>query len=161
MADITVRADMGREEEHGEPCLVTAFQAEPCAWAWALVLGNRDAVNGKVSPHQVHEHFLRARSTLIALLLCHTSASSICYKSPTCQGLLPRPVGVCQQGAGTFLQVELQGGVGWGRGAGSVAQRLSAPWECLTPISLKLQDLKVKCKDTPHRAHMLPAVSRA
>lgn len=34
---------MGREEEDGEPHLVTALQAE--LGAWALVLGNRGAVN--------------------------------------------------------------------------------------------------------------------
>lgn len=44
--------------------------------------------------------------------------------------------------------------------AGSVAQGLSASWECLT-LFLKFQGLKVTFKDTSHRAHILPALSRA
>lgn len=109
------------------------------------VIGNRDAVNWKgnptPTPRPAHRHFPQGRTALVSLLLCHTSAYSICYKSPPCQRSTRTPsqalwmLGITtaqryqQEAVTPFRKVEFQVEVqGAGGVPGSAAQRLSSCW---------------------------------
>lgn len=120
-----------------------------------------------------HRPFPQGRTTLVSLLLRHTSTSSICRKGPSCQGLLLRPGDFGITAAQGHAKREhqhlsekwdsMQRLAGVGGGAGEGKARICG-WEaqCTLGVShllLKIQSLKVKFKDALHWVHTLPALA--